>query len=162
MKASISLMLGAVLALLPGLVSAAPVLAAVGPNPYAPQTVSTGGHLEVFSALEGHSEGDNPPWYQHADYYLLDRQGRELRHVYNVVGYYAQAPRPVALSAGQYLVKAPAKNGCWLEVPVVIEPGRTTRVHLDGDWKYPAGTPGAALVDSPAGYPVGWRYGAPL
>jgi len=139
--------------------SAAVVPAMVGPNPFSPQNSSASGQLEVFSALEGRSEGNNPSWHQHADYYLCDQQGRHLRHVDNTVGYYAQAPRVITLPPGKYLVKAPAKDALWLEVPVVIESGRITKVHLDGDWKLPADTSETKFVDAPAGYPVGWRAG---
>jgi hypothetical protein len=137
--------------------AAAAALPTVGPNPYGLRSQSVSGQLEVFSRLEGHSEGNNPPWYQHADYYICDQQGHELQHVDNTVGYYAQAPRVVTLSPGQYLIKSPAKNAFWLKVPVVIRPGRVTKVHLDGDWATPANTPDAKLVLAPSGYPVGWR-----
>ena len=137
--------------------SAATVLPTVGPDPSGLQTKSLNGQLEVFSRLKGHSEGNNPPWYQHADYSIYDPQGNELQHVDNTVGYYATAPRVITLPAGKYLIKAPAKGVFPLEVPVMIESGRLTSVHLDGAWKLPANTPGTQYVNSPSGYPVGWR-----
>ena len=129
----------------------------VGPNPFGLQNQSVSGQLEVFSSLEGHSEGNNPPWYQHADYYICDRQGHRLQHVDNTVGYYARAPRLVTLSPGEYLVESPAKDAFWVKVPVVVQAGRVTRVHLDGEWAMPANTPETKVVLAPAGYPVGWR-----
>jgi hypothetical protein len=160
MKTYLAMIVGAVFAsLVVCSAAAATALPTVGPNPYGLQSHSTSGQLEVFSVLRGHSEGNNPPWYQHADYYIDDRQGHELQHVDNTVGYYAPAPRPITLPAGQYLIKAPAKDAFMVEVPVVVEAGRMTRVHLDGTWKLPANTPATELVNSPAGYPVGWRVG---
>ena len=153
------LILGAICAsLLVGRATAATTLPPVGPNPSGLQSQSASGELEVFSKLEGHSEGNNPPWYQHADYYIYDRQGHELWHVYNTVGYYAQAPRVVTLPPGQYPVKSPAKDAFWLGVPVVIQAGHVTKVHLDGGWVAPAITPDSKLVLAPSGYPVGWRF----
>ncbi len=135
----------------------ATTLPPVGPNPSGLQNQSASGQLEVFSTLEGHSEGNNPPWFQHADYYICDRQGHELQQVDNAVGYYARVPRMVTLAPGQYLIKSPAKDAFWVKVPVVVQAGHVTRVHLDGDWAMPANTPETKVVFSPSGYPVGWR-----
>ena len=82
---------------------------------------------------------------------------RELERVGNTVGYYARAPRIITLRPGRYVVKTLAKDYVWMEVPVVIEPGRITRVHLDAAWRPPAPASKAELVCAPAGYPVGWR-----
>jgi hypothetical protein len=160
MKTYLAMIVGAVFtSLVAYSASAATALPTVGPNPYSIQSHSVSGQLEVFSKLKWHSEGNNPPWHQHVGYYVYDRQGHELQHVDNTVGYYASAPRTITLPAGQYLIKAPAKGGDMVDVPVVIEAGRVTRVHLDGAWKLPANTPATEFVSSPAGYPVGWRVG---
>lgn len=143
--------------LLTGCTSTPVVLAPVGPSPAAIDQAGSNGQLVVFSAWEGHTEGNNPVWYQHADYRLYDEHGRRLRYVDNTVGNYERTPRAITLPAGKYLVKAEADDYLQVEVPVVIKAGRTTRVHLDGDWKPPRATPGTELVSVPAGYPVGWR-----
>jgi hypothetical protein len=137
---------------------AAAALPTVGPDPSGLQSHSVSGQLEVFSKLKAHSQGNNPPWYQHVDYYIYDLKGNELQHVDNKVGYYASAPRTITLPAGHYLIKASAKGAYMLDVPVVIESGRMTSVHLDGTWKLPANTPATKFVNSPSGYPVGWRF----
>lgn len=158
MKTSILLILGAAMAsLLVHRAAAAEILRPVGPNPSEWQNPAATGQLEVFSALKWRSEGDNPPWRQHTDYYLYNQAGREVKHVNNTVGYYAQAPSVISLPAGNYTVKARAKGALWLKVPVMIKPGEITRVHLDGGWQPLAGTPTTEVVTSPAGYPVGWR-----
>ncbi|HTV62427.1 MAG TPA: hypothetical protein VMH30_07655 [Verrucomicrobiae bacterium] len=131
-------------------------LAPVGPNPDGFQTGSADGQLEVFSALQTRTAGLDPSWYQHADYYLCNPEGQRLRTVYNATGYYSQSPRVVSLPAGKYLVKTRANGILWVEVPVVIDAGHVTRVHLDGKWQPPANTPQNELVNGP-GYPVGWR-----
>ena len=138
--------------------SSAPVaLAPVGPNPYGGQSTASKGELQVFSSLTGRREGENPTWYQHTDYYVYDAEGKVVKHVANSAGYYAEAPRSLSLSAGRYLVKAQAKDYSWVEVPVTIESGRTTRVHLDDNWKLPAHTSTSELVSMPNGQPAGWR-----
>ncbi|MGA3266332.1 MAG: hypothetical protein ABSE16_05870 [Verrucomicrobiota bacterium] len=49
------------------------------------------------------------------------------------------------------------KDYLWVDVPVVIEAGRTTRVHLDDAWQLPPDAPTTKLVSLPGGHPVGWR-----
>ncbi len=67
--------------------------------------------------------------------------------------------RRIHLRAGKYTVKALAAVGYgeWLSVPVVVEAGKTTEVHLNGQWKAPDSTWGEDLVFSPSGLPMGWR-----
>jgi hypothetical protein len=129
------------------------------------------GELQVFSSLEEESDNGSqastdPIWHQHADYTIYDAQGKRVERqaqyavvarVDNTTGHYARAPRLVALPAGRYIVKAEAKDDFWAEVPVTIEPGRTTRVHLDGKWQPPANTRTNGLVSMPNGVPAGWR-----
>jgi hypothetical protein len=158
MKKNILIMMGAAVAILPTGCSTTPVaFAPVGPNPAGFQTTAADGQLEVFSALSGRGEGNNPTWYQHSDYYLCNFHGRRLEHVENAPGYYAQSPRLINLPPGKYIVEARAKDTLRADVPVVIKPGEITRVHLDGNWQPLAETPKTEVVKAPAGYPVGWR-----
>jgi hypothetical protein len=136
-------------------------LAAVGPNPNGLTSGAATGQLEVLSQLQGESEGDNPPWYQHSDYFIYNERGNsEVERVDNSIGRYGEAPRIVNLPAGKYVVKALASNYRWVKVPVAVEPGRTTRVHLDSNWNAPGGTPITEIVSIPGGYPVGWSTSA--
>jgi hypothetical protein len=158
MKKNILLILGAAVAsLLTGCSSAPVALAPVGPNPAGIQTTTADGQLEVFSALSGRGEGNDPTWYQHSDYYICDRHGKRLKHVDNAPGYYAQSPRIVTLLPGKYMVMARAKGILWTKVPVVIKSGEITRVHLDGNWQPSSDTPKTEVVSAPQGYPIGWR-----
>lgn len=159
---NIRFLLGAgLVALLAGCSSTPVVLAPVGPNLMGFDGMASKGELQVFSRLTGRTEGDNPTWYQHTDYYIYDLHGKRLEHVDNAIGQYEEAPRRVALPAGRYFVKAQAKDYIWVDVPVKIEPGRTTRVHLDDSWRLPANTPKRELVRVPNGNPVGWRAESP-
>jgi hypothetical protein len=158
----IPLIMGAAVSIaLAGCVSAPLALAPVGPNPAGRVNASAEGQLEVFSKLQSHRDGNeydpNPAWYQHTDYTIYDMQGDRVRHVFNSVGHYEEAPSVTSLSPGEYVVVARAQGYLRVEVPVVIEAGRATRVHLDAHWQVPAGTPRAEVVQMPNGYQVGWR-----
>ena len=132
-------------------------MAPVGPNPARVAAGAGDGQLEVFSALSGRSEGNNPTWRQHSDYYVFYSDGRRRKHVMNAPGYYSTLPRLVTLRPGDYIVKARAKGALWTTVPVIIKPDEITRVHLDGNWQ--PGSTGADVVMGPEGYPVGWKAG---
>ncbi len=162
MKRSIFIVLGiALTSLFAGCATApAPTLAAVGPNPMGYQGSAADGQLQVFTALSGHAEGNNPTWYRHRDYDIYDQAGQRVEHVRNNLGHYAQSPRLVTLPAGEYVIDARAKGTLQVKVPVVINPGETTVVYLDGSWQPPEGTDNSKLVMAPAGYPVGWRADA--
>jgi hypothetical protein len=158
MKTILILMVAVLVAVLTGCSTNPIAVAPVGPNPALSGHSVSEGTLQVFSNIIGHSRGDNPPWYQHADYYIYDLQGTLLKHVNNTIGYYESAPRMVPLHAGTYLVKAPANDYMWVKVPVTIKGGQTTRVHLDDKWIPPAGTPNGLVIRMPNGEPVGWRH----
>jgi hypothetical protein len=137
-------------------------LAPVGPNPFAACASIGTGHLQVFSCLAERSDNQNqgsndPVWYQHTDYNVYDAGGKLVKHVNNTVGHYSTSPRLVSLRPGKYTVRARSTEWLSVNVPVVIERGRTTKVHLDENWKPPAGTKENEIVSAPGGYPVGWR-----
>jgi hypothetical protein len=137
-------------------------LAPVGPNPFAVGASIGTGHLQVFSCLAERSDDQNqgstdPVRYQHTDYNIYDVRGKLVRHVDNNLGHYSTSPRLVSLQPGNYTVRARSKESLSVEVPVVIERGRTTKVHLDENWKPPAGAQQTEIVSAPGGYPVGWR-----
>jgi hypothetical protein len=142
-------------------------LAPVGPNPLAGRTSASGtGHLQVFSSLAEESDDQNqgstdPIWYQHTDYTIYDARGKVVEHVENIAGHYSTSPRLVSLQPGNYVVRARTTEGPAVRIPVVIQPDRTTRVHLDENWKLPPGTPKTEIVCAPGGYAVGWRADLP-
>lgn len=134
-------------------------LAQVGPNPAGQSDYSKSGQLQVFSVTHTERDGNeydiNPAWQQHADYGIYTADGRHrIRYVSNSIGKYAQRPALVSLPAGRYIVRTEDRNYETVNVPVVIEVGRTTRVHLDGAWQPPTRI---NVVTTPSGSPVGWR-----
>jgi len=153
-----SVLLGsALVSLLIGCSSPRIVLAPFGPSPVTMGNTSGNGQLEVFSAMRGHTEGNNPTWFQHTDYYIYNEQNHPLKHVNNNLGHYERPPRIINLAPGKYIVKSRAKDYFWVKVPVVISSGKITEVHLDNAWTPSPETNPAELVMVPAGYPVGWR-----
>ena len=130
-------------------------VAPVGPNPAGLKNQTANGELEVYSALAGRTEGNNPTWFQHTDYTIYDAENRPVRRVNNTVGFYAKRPRTVSLPPGDYRVKAEARDYLVVNVPVVIESGRVTRIHLDDAWQ-PRVAARKDFVLLPSGNPVGW------
>jgi hypothetical protein len=153
------------------------VLKTVGPNPSGSANQAATGQLEVFSALdqtepggmslsfpEGGSywygiqgEEGNRFGYQHTDYVIYNLDGRRVRHVLNTVNPYEPTPRVVTLPPGKYIVEAKARDAKRVRVPVEVEAGRMSKIHLDDNWKLPVNTPKDELVSLPSGSPVGWR-----
>ena len=67
----------------------------------------------------------------------------------------------VALPAGSYRVEADAVN-CDSDrvkvlLTVVIQPGRTTLAHLEGDWAPMDQSPETQVAKLPCGRAIGWR-----
>lgn len=135
---------------------------AVGPGPFRINHKSSGdGYLRVYSAREeireGVGDGANPSYYQHTDYEVRNNNGKLVKHVGNINGEYDPSPARIALPPGHYIVAASAKDYLEVRVPVIIEPGITTNVHLDDRWLPPPTAGRNELVREPNGNPVGWR-----
>jgi hypothetical protein len=163
MKNLFSLLGAGLVSLVVGCSSQPVALAPVGPNPSGRQIAASMGALQVFSRERTRSDDQNqagdgePVWHQHTDYSIYDLHGNLVKRVDNAAGHYSEAAEQVALPPGKYLVRAPAKDYPWIQVLVTIEPGRTTRVHLDDNWKPPADAPKGDLTTMPDGNPVGWH-----
>src|SRR5215469_3770861 len=107
----------ALTSLLVGCASTPVVVSPIGPSPNRPEIQSANGQLEVFSALTGRTEGDNPTWYQHTDYTIYNQHALAVKRVRNTIGYYAAAPHVINLPPGKYFVKAEAKDCPIVTVP---------------------------------------------
>ena len=133
----------------------------IGPNPQTAKFASATGTLRVYSAKEKEDNvGFEQPYEQRTDYSIYDANGKEVKGVLdNNKGEFEAVPRGVRLEPGTYKIKALAAVGLgeWISVPVVIEAGRTTEVHLNGQWRPPSDTPGNEIVKAPSGFPMGWR-----
>jgi hypothetical protein len=89
---------------------------------------------------------------------LFSEDGKRLKYVYNRVSTFNEAPELVTLSPGIYKVTAAASAFGTVTLPVLIEAGKTTSVHLDGSelsgWSRGAGS---KFVSLPDGLVIGWR-----
>jgi hypothetical protein len=94
-------------------------------------------------------------------YSLYAPDGRLLQRVRNGTGMNDADPTSVALSPGDYRVEAESEDDydvtSTVTVPVCVAPGRTTTVHLDGNWNPPASANANQLVRLPNGCFVGWH-----
>jgi|SRR5437667_6721262 len=131
---------------------------AVGPPPFESRTGSLEGRLAVFSALDAGMSSDPDASVHHLDYRIFSADGKQLKYVHNWVGTFIEDPAVVSLAPGRYSVVARAVASGTVTVPVIIEAGKTTSVHLDGS-KVDDGrkTSESDLVRLPDGWIVGWR-----
>jgi len=137
----------------------------VGPNPTIAASGEAEGKLTVYSATEEeHDVGNQTAYYQRTAYIIYNSNGREIENVNeNNTSEFLALPRTVRLPPGAYQVKALAAVGFGerVVVPVMIEAGRNTELHLNGHWRPPSNAAKSDLVFAPEGFPVGWRVSSP-
>ena len=133
----------------------------VGPNPSIAPNGGANGELTVYTATEQeHNVGNQTAFDQRTPCTIYDSNGREIKDVNdNNTSEFLPLPRTLALPPGTYRVRALLAVGFGerVLVPVVIEAGRNTEVHLNGHWRPPSDAPQDKLVLGPAGFPIGWR-----
>jgi hypothetical protein len=138
------------------------VLQSVGPaptsiaNPAAPD-----GSLLVFSAYEVNADfsSRDPHRPEYSDYKILTADGQLQQVVHNNSGTILQRPKQVALPAGNYRVVAEANGYGFVTIPVLVAPGETTIVHLQGGVAWPDNPAfgQSNAVRLPDGEIVGWK-----
>lgn len=138
------------------------VLSPVGPGPGPWRSPSAAdGALVVFSAYEANADFNrrDPYRQEFSDYQILSASGKFLRQVHNDSGSILQRPLGVELPVGSYRVVAQANGYGTVTVPVTIEAGRDTILHLEGDVKWPNqfGLNQTNAVCLPHGEIVGWK-----
>lgn len=114
----------------------------------------------VYSAWDIGSPGDQSDVAvnHHSDYRILSADGKPVKQVNNFVGTFIEAPVTVSLLPGHYTVVAQATALGTATVPINIEKGKTTDVHLDGSPLLIQGqSSDADFVRLPGGSIVGWR-----
>jgi hypothetical protein len=117
----------------------------VGPAPAEHANASGGSALQVYSARSrapvdvnmeeffwNNDFGKNEFLYEpaHTDYTVYTQDGKVLEHVRNARYPNDSQPAVVPLPPGNYKVKARARGFGLVTIPVVIEPGKLTRVNL--------------------------------
>ena len=99
---------------------------------------------------------DDPDHRIHSNYDLLTEDRSQLLTVRNYVTPMLEDPAIVALSPGQYVVKARVQRYGLMEIPVVIESRKLTALFMD-DSTVPDVTPNQAeRIQLPDGRVIGW------
>jgi len=106
------------------------VLGPVGPAPLSLAARVPKGYLQIYTETETVQEGDNMYYYPHTDCSACANNGTLVTRVRSAIGRRDGNPAVAALPVGIYHVKA-----LGLLVPVIIQRGKMTMVHLDGDWR---------------------------
>ena len=129
----------------------------VGPIP-AVANEEQNGFLAVYTATEWTTYDDGPDLLSYTNYQIDAADGTLFQEVTN--GDYE--PTRVTLPKGTYTVVAWSDTSGEVSVPVAVEAGKITVVHLDRekDWKEAsAGVRSADLVRLPNGQAIGFRAG---
>jgi hypothetical protein len=151
-------------------------LPGVGPTPATASANGSVGYLQVYSARErlplnvngeafywngDYGRNDFQFGTAHTGYSLYSRDGQLLVRVPNATGMNDADPTLVKLAPGDYRVKAEAAdargNVSKVMVPVCIEAGQTTLVHLDGQWIVRTTGADDQWVRLAGGSVVGWH-----
>lgn len=126
----------------------------VGPAP--PLAQRRIGKLIVYSATYTPTV-EQSEYSVHTNYTIATPNDKVIERVDNATGTFNSKPASVALPPGEYHVRAQYDGGGFVVVPVVIEPGKTTIVDLDGEAlpQHPDTNPDKVRL--PDGHVVGWR-----
>jgi hypothetical protein len=160
-KTNIVLMGAALLPFVSGCISHPMKLAAVGPDPDSRAASGPVGFLQVFSATETDAAelvttDYHGYFHPHTAYDIKDESGKTVEFVPNHRAIMDEAPDQVKLPAGHYNIVAQSVSCGLVNVPVLIQAGKTTLVHLDsGAWQ-PSHSSSDQLVYLPDGDSVGW------
>ena len=147
----------AIIPLLAGCASKPITLSPVGPAPVSRAAIVPKGYLQVFSDTETRVDGDGPPYYPHTGYFVHAESGKAVEFVANHIGDTDETPTIVTVPVGNYKIVAESSGYGRVTVPVVIQKGRMTVIHLDREWKPSANASSNELVYLPGGEAVGWR-----
>jgi hypothetical protein len=127
----------------------------VGPGPTVVNQQHNG-FLKVYSATEWMAEDDLPSLLKYTNYQIDAADGTVFKEVAND----DQEPTRVILPKGTYTVVAWSDTSGKVSVPVAIETGKTTVLHLEREKdskEAAAGTRSGDLVRLPNGQPIGFR-----
>lgn len=137
-------------------------LDAVGPAQLSKPVPPTAdqGTLIVYSAANPYPDfGARDPYRQvYSNYEIYSTDERLLKKIHNNDNTMLQRPVGVGMPAGTYTVQARANGYGLVSVPVMIQAGQSTVVHLEGGANFgnrPASD--TNMVRLPDGRIVGWR-----
>lgn len=127
----------------------------VGPARVVSNQQQESGFLTVYSATVWMTDGDSPTSLRHTDYEIDMPDGRFFDSVSNS----SEEPTRATLPTGAYTVVAQSDTSGTVSVPILIESGQTTVLHLEreGDWQEASAVRNSDLVRLPNGQPIGFR-----
>jgi hypothetical protein len=136
------------------------VSSTVGPKSFAAHSYGGKGYLMVYSEADEIHVGDGIPYYIHTSYNVATPDARIVKWVPNHLGDMDEAPQLVSLPSGNYQVVAKSTDYGQVRVPVLIQAGQTTRIHMEGNGSWKPQKPSISnngLVRFSDGEPIGWR-----
>lgn len=133
-------------------------LASIGPGPAQKAWAGSEGYLQVFTATQTVDADFHAYFNVHVGYEIDDASGKTIKYVANHFSDIDESVDTVSLPPGTYTVVARSTWCGLMKIPVVIEGGGTTSIHLDGNNWWPPSRPAAnQLVFLPNGEAAGWR-----
>lgn len=115
------------------------------------------GWLRVYTATDVVPNGKTAYFYPHKGYEVYTGNGKLLEYVPNHDVAMDESATLLKIHAGCYLVLAQSERYNAVSVPVIIQPGKITEVHLGCHWQAPSNAPANEIVYLPDGRPVGWK-----
>ena len=126
------------------------------------------GDLIVYSATYAPTL-EQSEYTAHTNYTIATLDDKVVRHVANATGSFASRPARVSLAPGEYHVRAQYEGGRFVTVRIVIEPGKTTVLDLEGEASKqtsateaaPATETAKEIIRLPTGKAIGWLATGP-
>ena len=131
-------------------------------------TTTGTGDLIVYSATYAPTL-EQSEYTAHTNYTIATSDDKVIQRVANATGSFASRPARVSLPSGEYHVTAQYEGGRFVTVPIVIEPGKTTVLDLEGEASKQASATKTTrdtesvkqIIRLPNGKPVGWLTTGP-
>jgi hypothetical protein len=152
----ISIIGAAVIPFLNGCVSGPTALKPVGPDATSSVESALQGHLLVYTATQAGEDYIRGNFLQLTGYEIKNASGKRFAFVADQDSGWNGSPERVTLPAGTYNVIAESADYGLVTVPVVVQSGRTTAVHLDRDARTPKPYSPKALVQFSDEEKGGW------
>lgn len=138
------------------------VLNTVGPSPSQSMAAgSTNGTLLVYTAYTRNADffGRDSRRPEYSDYKIVSADGNLVLRVHNNNGTILQDLKSVELAPGKYNIFARVNGYGHLAIPVMVEGGQTTVLHLEGgnSWPNEAAFNATNSVSLPDGRIIGWK-----
>jgi hypothetical protein len=95
-------------------------------------TTTGTGDLIVYSATYAPTL-EQSEYTAHTNYTIATPDDKVIQRVANAIGSFASRPARVSLPPGEYQIRAQYEGGRFVTVRILIEPGKTTVLDLEGE-----------------------------